>query len=150
VRYEKANAPQAWASAVPIFRATQLFAGLAPDVPNRRICLDPWLPDWLPWLELEGVPVGDGFIKTPARCAGLQFRSARQTRRLRSGVPPKERRIEHVIGKGTRLAIGDRPRVLASRSTATHLLAATQVFRPALRRRQAELVRRGDSWVAIA
>jgi hypothetical protein len=28
---------------------------------------DPWLPDGLPWLELEGVPVGDGLLTLSLR-----------------------------------------------------------------------------------
>ena len=51
VPYEKANVPQAWAAAAPIL-ATQLFLGLLPDAPNGRCYLSPWLPEWLPSIEL--------------------------------------------------------------------------------------------------
>ncbi len=61
VPYEKANVPQAWAAAAPIL-AAQVFLGLQPDVPNGRCRLSPWLPDWLPSLELRGVRVGDGAL----------------------------------------------------------------------------------------
>jgi glycogen debranching enzyme len=54
VPYEKANLPQAWAAAVPLL-AAQLFCGLCPDAGNGRIYLAPWLPPWLPSLELGGV-----------------------------------------------------------------------------------------------
>ena len=46
VPYAQANAPQAWAAAVPLL-ATQLFLGLVPDVPRGRCFLDPCLPEWL-------------------------------------------------------------------------------------------------------
>jgi hypothetical protein len=59
VPYEKANRPQAWSAAVPIL-AAQLFLGIAPDAPRGRCYLSPWLPDWLPYLEMRGVVVGRG------------------------------------------------------------------------------------------
>jgi glycogen debranching enzyme len=61
VPYEKANVPQAWAAAAPIL-AAQVFLGLQPDVPRRRCRLWPWLPDWLPSLEVRGIRVGDGAL----------------------------------------------------------------------------------------
>jgi glycogen debranching enzyme len=59
VPYEKANVPQAWAAAVPLL-AAQIFLGLLPDAGNKRCFLSPWLPDWLPRLELTGIEIGDG------------------------------------------------------------------------------------------
>jgi hypothetical protein len=57
VPYHEANCPQAWAAATPIL-LVQLFLGLAPDAPNDRCSISPWLPPWLPELELAGIPVG--------------------------------------------------------------------------------------------
>ena len=51
VPYEQANIPQAWAAAAPIL-ATQLFLGLLPDAPHGRCFVAPWLPEWLPRLEV--------------------------------------------------------------------------------------------------
>jgi glycogen debranching enzyme len=59
VPYREANVPQAWASAAPVL-AVQLFLGLVPDAPNSRCFLEPWLPDWLPELRVEGIPIGRG------------------------------------------------------------------------------------------
>src|SRR5205823_5065523 len=54
VPYERANSPQAWAAAAPVL-AVQLFLGLVPDVPRGKIYLSPWLPAWLPSLEVLGI-----------------------------------------------------------------------------------------------
>ncbi|HZU06363.1 MAG TPA: glycogen debranching N-terminal domain-containing protein [Chloroflexota bacterium] len=59
VPYEEANIPQAWAAAVPLL-ATQLFLGLLPDAPRQRCLLAPWLPEWLPWLEVKDIAIGQG------------------------------------------------------------------------------------------
>jgi glycogen debranching enzyme len=59
VPYSQANVPQAWAAAAPILSA-QLFLGLIPDAPRHRCFLTPWLPEWLPQLEVHGIPIGDG------------------------------------------------------------------------------------------
>lgn len=61
VPYEQANIPQAWAAAVPLF-AAQLFLGLVPDAPHKRCFVSPWLPDWLPRLQLQGISIGDGVV----------------------------------------------------------------------------------------
>src|SRR5205814_8360956 len=59
VPYAQANIPQAWAAAAPIM-AAQLFLGLLPDAPHGRCFVSPWLPDWLPRLELRGIAIGQG------------------------------------------------------------------------------------------
>ncbi|MEW6612576.1 MAG: glycogen debranching N-terminal domain-containing protein [Pseudomonadota bacterium] len=69
VPYEEANSPQAWAAAAPLL-AAQLFLGLVPDAPRRRCHLDPWLPDWLPRLELRGIAVGAGKVDVAVRREG--------------------------------------------------------------------------------
>ncbi|HEY7628080.1 MAG TPA: glycogen debranching N-terminal domain-containing protein [Ilumatobacteraceae bacterium] len=57
VPYIEANVPQAWAAAAPIL-ATQIFLGIVPDAPRRKVHLDPWLPEWLPELEVRGITIG--------------------------------------------------------------------------------------------
>jgi glycogen debranching enzyme len=59
VPYEKANSPQAWSAAVPLL-AAQLFLGLLPDAPRRRCFLSPCLPEWLPYLEVRQIAIGEG------------------------------------------------------------------------------------------
>lgn len=66
VPYEKANTPQAWAAAVPVL-AAQSFLRLVPDAPNGTVHLSPWLPEWLPSLEIEGVEIGDGRLEVSLR-----------------------------------------------------------------------------------
>jgi glycogen debranching enzyme len=61
VPYPEANSPQAWAAAAPIL-AAQLFLGLIPDAPRRRCLLSPWLPEWLPRLEVRGIAIGPGCL----------------------------------------------------------------------------------------
>jgi glycogen debranching enzyme len=62
VPYELANVPQAWAAAVPIL-AAQIFLGLLPDVANGRCHLDPWLPKWLPTLQLTSIEIGGACLE---------------------------------------------------------------------------------------
>jgi glycogen debranching enzyme len=73
VPYEKANVPQAWAAAAPI-AAAQIFLGLLPDAPNGRCYVDPWLPEWLPSLEIEGIQLGDGLLRISLRREGPKTR----------------------------------------------------------------------------
>jgi glycogen debranching enzyme len=58
VPYSQANVPQAWAAAAPILSA-QMFLGLVPDAPRHRCALTPWLPEWLPTLEIRDIAIGD-------------------------------------------------------------------------------------------
>jgi glycogen debranching enzyme len=57
VPYAEANTPQAWAAAAPVL-ATQILLGLVPDAPRARCFVEPWLPDWLPELEVRGIVIG--------------------------------------------------------------------------------------------
>ncbi|HSB86958.1 MAG TPA: glycogen debranching N-terminal domain-containing protein [Ilumatobacteraceae bacterium] len=57
VPYIEANVPQAWAAATPIL-ATQIFLGIVPDAPRQRCYLAPWLPEWLPDLQVRGITIG--------------------------------------------------------------------------------------------
>ncbi|HEX2111588.1 MAG TPA: glycogen debranching N-terminal domain-containing protein [Gaiellaceae bacterium] len=66
VPYREANVPQAWAAAVPVL-AVQLFLGLVPDAPRGRCFVAPWLPDWMPSLEVRGIAVGEGTLDIVAR-----------------------------------------------------------------------------------
>lgn len=78
VPYLKANVPQAWAAAVPLL-AAQLFLGLIPDVPRRRCYIQPWLPDWLPYLAVGGVTIGDGELEMIIWRDGSRTRIERQS-----------------------------------------------------------------------
>jgi glycogen debranching enzyme len=69
VPYAEANVPQAWSAAAPIL-ATQTFLGLVPDAPHRRCFLRPWLPDWLPRLDVRGIRIGDATVDIALRRAG--------------------------------------------------------------------------------
>jgi glycogen debranching enzyme len=69
VPYERANSPQAWAAAAPVL-AAQLFLGLVPDAPQSRCHIDPWLPAWLPSLEIEDVELGDGRLRVGLERSG--------------------------------------------------------------------------------
>ena len=58
VQYLGANVPQAWAAG-SVFSLVQAMTGFQPDAPNRRVLIDPSLPDWLPDLTLRGLRVGE-------------------------------------------------------------------------------------------
>jgi glycogen debranching enzyme len=57
VQYRGANIPQAWAAGA-VFQIVQAMLGLEADFPNRRLYVDPCLPEWLPSLRLRGLQVG--------------------------------------------------------------------------------------------
>ncbi|HEX5502095.1 MAG TPA: glycogen debranching N-terminal domain-containing protein [Thermomicrobiales bacterium] len=82
VPYAEANSPQAWAAAVPLL-AAQLFLGLVPDAPRGRCFLAPWLPPWLPRLEVRGIAVGGGRLDvTVAGCGAATTVEAVRADRL--------------------------------------------------------------------
>ena len=61
VPYVDANIPQAWAAgAIPWLISSML--GLEADAPNRRLQVQPVLPDWLPDVQLNNVSVGDATV----------------------------------------------------------------------------------------
>jgi len=57
VLYREANAPQAWAAG-SCFALLQALVGFQPDAPKGKLYVDPWLPDWMPDLALEGLRIG--------------------------------------------------------------------------------------------
>jgi glycogen debranching enzyme len=56
-----ANIPQAWATG-SIFHMVRVILGLRADAPNRRLYVNPTLPDWLPEIELQRLQVGPCFL----------------------------------------------------------------------------------------
>ena len=52
-----ANIPQAWATG-SIFHMLRAILGLRADAPNKRLYVQPTLPDWLPDIELQHLRVG--------------------------------------------------------------------------------------------
>ncbi len=61
VPYPDANIPQAWAAG-SIFLLLRSILGLQADAPQRRLKLQPVLPEWLPDLELTNLAVGDATV----------------------------------------------------------------------------------------
>jgi glycogen debranching enzyme len=61
VQYLGANVPQAWAAG-SVFHLLQALLGLHADAPNGRLYVDPYLPQWLPSLVLQGLTVGDAMM----------------------------------------------------------------------------------------
>jgi len=57
VPYVDANIPQAWAAGAILWLISSML-GLEADAPNRRLQVQPVLPDWLPDLQLTNVNVG--------------------------------------------------------------------------------------------
>ena len=59
VAYPVACIPQAWAAAAP-FLILQAMLGISADAPGRELRIErPILPDWLGWIRVEGLQVGD-------------------------------------------------------------------------------------------
>ena len=61
VPYSDANLPQAWAAA-SVFQLLQAILGLQADAPNRRLYVDPVLPEWLPDVTLSRVEIGNAEV----------------------------------------------------------------------------------------
>jgi glycogen debranching enzyme len=67
--YPKSNEPQGW-SASAVVLVVQSLLGMRPVAPLGLLLIDPYLPEWLPDLRLEGVRVGESrldleFHRTP-------------------------------------------------------------------------------------
>ncbi len=58
VQYIGANVPQAWAAG-SVFAFLQMILGFQPDAPNKKLYIDPVLPEWLPDLEVSDLRVGE-------------------------------------------------------------------------------------------
>jgi glycogen debranching enzyme len=71
VPYREANVPQAWSAAAPVL-AVQVLLGLVPDAPRGRCFVAPWLPDWLPRLDVRGVAIGDGALDVAVAGVGSE------------------------------------------------------------------------------
>jgi glycogen debranching enzyme len=59
--YPQACSPQAW-SASAVFCFLQAMLGLYPYAPLNMLLLDPFMPEWLPEITLEGLRVGDAVV----------------------------------------------------------------------------------------
>ena len=57
VQYLGANVPQAWAAGA-VFTFVRALLGAGIDLSDDTVSLDPFLPDWLPDLRIEGLHVG--------------------------------------------------------------------------------------------
>jgi glycogen debranching enzyme len=70
--YERADSPQAWSASAP-FIVLQALLGIYAYAPMNVLFLDPWLPDWLPQVTIEGLRVGQARVS-------LKFRRAQDGR----------------------------------------------------------------------
>jgi glycogen debranching enzyme len=61
VQYQGANVPQAWAAG-SCFSLLAALLGLQPDAPNGKLYIDPFLPDWMPDIVLEGLRIGGAAV----------------------------------------------------------------------------------------
>jgi glycogen debranching enzyme len=59
--YPEANLLQAWSSSSVLFFLWVLL-GLRPVAPLRTLLVKPHLPEWLPWVEVEGLRVGTSLV----------------------------------------------------------------------------------------
>ena len=57
VQYLGANVPQAWAAG-SAFMLVQTLLGLLADAPRNRLFVDPYLPEWLPDIEIRDLRIG--------------------------------------------------------------------------------------------
>jgi glycogen debranching enzyme len=58
VQYIGANVPQAWAAG-SVFAFLQMILGFQPDAPNKKLYIDPVLPEWLQDLEISDLRIGE-------------------------------------------------------------------------------------------
>ena len=67
IPYPVACHPQAW-SAASIFMIVQAMLGIAVEGFDNRLVIDsPAMPEWLDWLKVESLRVGDGAVSLLAR-----------------------------------------------------------------------------------
>jgi len=59
--YPEANLLQAW-SVSSVFFYLWVLLGLRPVAPLRTLLLKPYLPDWLPWVKVDDLRVGDAVV----------------------------------------------------------------------------------------
>jgi glycogen debranching enzyme len=59
--FPAANSPQAWSATAPL-QMMHALLGVEPDANAQRLYLDPWLPSWLPHLDLLGLRVGKATV----------------------------------------------------------------------------------------
>ena len=59
--YPQSNLLQAW-SVSSVFLSLWTMLGLWPAAPIRTLLVRPYLPEWLPWIELRGLKVGRSMI----------------------------------------------------------------------------------------
>src|SRR5207244_207077 len=91
VRYPVACSPQAWsAGALPDVVARLL--GLRADATARTLRVDPVLPPWLDWIELEGLRVGRARLDLRVGRGPGGPSSSRASPRGPSGCAPTRRR----------------------------------------------------------
>jgi glycogen debranching enzyme len=69
VPYRNANVPQAWAAG-SVLQMVRILLGLEPDMPARRIYVDPALPVWCSHLELRKLRLGDSEVRLSVRRNG--------------------------------------------------------------------------------
>jgi glycogen debranching enzyme len=76
IPFKGANVPQAWGASVPLL-AAQLLLGIVPDAPNGRCFVAPWLPEWLPELEVDSIRVAGGTFSVKVTGRGSDTRIER-------------------------------------------------------------------------
>jgi glycogen debranching enzyme len=69
VPYRNANVPQAWAAG-SVLQMVRILLGLEPDMPARRIYIDPALPPWCSHLELRKLRLGQNEVRLSVRREG--------------------------------------------------------------------------------
>jgi len=61
VPYVDANIPQAWAAGAMLWLVSSML-GFEADAPNRQLYVQPFLPSWLPDVQLTNVAVGEATV----------------------------------------------------------------------------------------
>jgi glycogen debranching enzyme len=66
VPYRMANVPQAWAAGA-VLHMVRILLGLEPDIPDRKIYIDPALPAWCSHLDLRRLRMGGQEVRLSVR-----------------------------------------------------------------------------------